>query len=97
MKLPYDKYYSPAYWTTLIQMALYNHVKQYLVESNITYKEFAEKSGVSEECMTQVMNGEFDEELTKLVKIALACNLIPEINLKPMTTAKEVEQTYLKN
>lgn len=73
-----SKYHSPAYWTTLIQMVLYNCVKQYLVESNITYKEFAEKSGVSEECVIQVMNGEFDEELTKLVKIALACNLIPE-------------------
>lgn len=95
MKLPYDKYHSPAYWTTLIQMSLYDHIKRYLEETDMSRKEFAEKLGVSKGYVSQIMNGDFDHKLSKLVELALACDLVPEIEMKPMAMARNVENTYL--
>ena len=95
MKLPYSKYHSPDYWTTLIQMSLYDHINQYLKKMGMSCKEFADKLKVSQTCVTQIMNGDFDDKLSKLVEIALACNLIPEIKFKPMSDAQKVEKTYL--
>lgn len=76
-------------------MSLYDHINQYLEETGMSCKEFADKSKVSQTCVTKIMNGDFDGKLSKLVKIALACDLIPEIKFKPMSDAQNVEKTYL--
>ena len=96
MKLPYDKYHSPTYWTTLIQMSLYECVNQYLKRSGMSRGEFAKKLGVPQTYVTQIMSGDFDDKLSKLVEFALACDLVPEIKFKSMPDAQNVENTYRK-
>lgn len=92
-----DKYESSAYWTQLIQLMIFDEIKRYLEERHLTRKEFAERLGVSKGYVSQILNGEFDHKLSKLVELALACDMVPRIELMPKDYAKQVvENTYLR-
>jgi transcriptional regulator with XRE-family HTH domain len=90
-----NKYNSPAYWTQLIQISLYNHIKKYLQDNNLSQSEFAAQLGVSKGYVSQILNGDFDHKLSKLVELAIACNLVPKFEFLPMDEAIDVvEQSY---
>ncbi len=72
------------YWTTKIQMELYQAVEHYLAENNMTRAEFAKKLGVTKGYVTQLLNGDFDHRLSKLVEIALFIGKIPVLQLENM-------------
>lgn len=92
-----DKYKSASYWTQLIQLMIYNNIRMFLDENNLSQKEFAERLGLSKGYVSQILNGDFDHRLTKLVELALACNLVPSLELVPARYAeKVVSDTYLK-
>ncbi len=47
--------------------------------------------------MSQILNGDFDHKLSKLVELALACDMVPRIELMPKAYAEQVvENTYLQ-
>jgi transcriptional regulator with XRE-family HTH domain len=85
-----NKYKSPAYWTQLIQLMLYDNIKSYLSEQNMSKKEFATKLGVSKGYISQILNGDFDHKLSKLTELALACDLIPKIEFVPIEYAEQI-------
>lgn len=92
-----NKYESSAYWTQLIQLMIFDDIKRYLEENHLTRKEFAERLGVSKGYVSQILNGEFDHKLSKLVELALACEMVPRIELMPKAYASQVvENTYLR-
>lgn len=97
MKLLRNKYNSPAYWTQLIQLALYDQIRNYLQQNHLSKKEFAHQLGVSPGYVTQILNGDFDHKLSKLTELALHCGLVPKIEFVPMRYAASVAaETYLK-
>lgn len=65
------------YWTTKIQIDLYNAVEIYLKEQQMTRSEFAKKLGVTKSYVTQILKGDFDHRLSKLVEIALLIGKVP--------------------
>lgn len=89
MKLK-NKYTSPAYWTQLIQIMLYNNIKSYLTEHNMSQQEFANRLGVSKGYVSQILNGDFDHKLSKLTELALACDLVPRIEFIPIEYAEQI-------
>lgn len=92
-----DKYKSAAYWIQLIQLELFDCVKQYLDDNNMSRKEFADKLGVSKGYVSQILNGDFDHKLSKLTELALACDLVPKIEFVPARFAEHVaKNTYLQ-
>lgn len=92
-----NKYDSPAYWTQLIQLMLYENINDYLVANGMTKKEFAEKLGVSKGYVSQILNGDFDHKLSKLTELALACDLVPRFDLVPSEYAEAVvRDTYMQ-
>lgn len=96
MKLD-NKYKSASYWTQLIQLELFENVRNYLDENNIIRKEFANKLGVSRGYVSQILNGDFNHKLSKLTELALACELVPKIEFVPSKFAAQVaRQTYLQ-
>jgi transcriptional regulator with XRE-family HTH domain len=67
------------YWTTKIQIELYQKVEQYLKDNKMTRTELAQRLGVSKGYISQIMNGDYNHRISKLVELALAIGYIPHI------------------
>lgn len=88
------KYYSPSYWTQLIQILLFNHVEEYLKKTGMSKKDFASRLGVSKGYVSQILNGDFDHRLSKLVELALASGYVPKLDLVPIEMASRISDHY---
>lgn len=92
-----DKYSSPAYWTQLIQLALYENIHNFMESRGFNRAQLAQHLGVSKGYVSQVLNGDFDHRLSKLVELTLACGLVPRFDFVPRKYAAEVvRSTYLQ-
>lgn len=72
------------YWTTNIQLQLFREIDKYLEENNMSRKDFAKKLGVSKAYVSQILNGEYDHKLSKLVRLALAMDLAPKLQFSDL-------------
>lgn len=72
----------PEFWIENIRTELFNMVQEYLEENNMSRKELAEKLGVSKGYISQVLNGESDHRLSKIVSLATSLGKAPYIYLK---------------
>lgn len=68
---------SKEYWLVKMQAALYEQVELYLQQNNMSKTEFASKLGVSKGYVSQLLNGDFDHKLSKLVELSLAIGKAP--------------------
>ncbi|MCA6362726.1 MAG: helix-turn-helix transcriptional regulator [Bacteroidetes bacterium] len=80
---------SEAYWTEQIQNTLFHHVHHYLKSKNKTQNDLAEQLGVSKSYISQILNGNFDHKLSKLVELSLAVGLVPQLQFK---TIEQIHQ-----
>ncbi len=71
---------NPAYWTAGIQMELYRQIEQFMSMHQMNKTQMADYLGCSKGYVTQLLNGDFDHKLSKIVELALAVNKIPEIS-----------------
>lgn len=69
------------YWTTEIQLLLFREIEKYLADNNMDRKDFAKKLGVSKGYVSQILNGEYDHKISKLVRLSLAMDMAPELVL----------------
>lgn len=70
---------TPEYWTTRIQLDLYAHLQAYMEENGMNRAQLAQKLGVTKGYVTQILNGDFDHRLSKLVELSLAVGFIPKM------------------
>jgi transcriptional regulator with XRE-family HTH domain len=71
---------SKEYWLVQIQNNLFNLIEQYLKDQNIKRTKLADKLGVTRGYVTQILNGDYDHKISKLVDLALAINKAPVIS-----------------
>ena len=71
---------TPEYWTTRIQLDLYNHLQKYMTENGLNRTQLAQKLGVTKGYVTKILNGDFDHRLSKLVELSVAIGFIPKID-----------------
>ena len=71
------------YWTTRIQLDLYSHLQEYMKVNGLNRTQLAQKLGVTKGYVTQVLSGDFDHRLSKLVELSLAVGLIPKMEFVP--------------
>lgn len=74
---------SSEYWTTKMQLELYARIEAYMSENKINRTELAKRLGVSKGYVTQILNGDYDHRLSKLVEIALKIDYVPRIIYEP--------------
>jgi transcriptional regulator with XRE-family HTH domain len=67
----------PNYLLTTYQLEIYKHLVQYKKEHKLTQTEIAEKLNVSSSYISQIMNGEFNFTLKKLIELGLFIGKIP--------------------
>lgn len=80
---------SPEFWVENIRTELFNVVQNYLEDNNMSRKQLAEKLGVSKGYISQILNGDSDHRLSKIVSLATALGKAPYIFLKDMNKVLE--------
>lgn len=80
---------SKEYWMVELQSNLYGVIKNFIEKTNITRTEFAQQVGVGKSYISQVLNGDFDHKISKMVELALACNKAPILNFINLDTYVE--------
>jgi transcriptional regulator with XRE-family HTH domain len=81
---------SQEYWLTKIQNGIFNLIEQYRKEKNLNKTQLAAELGVTKGYISQVLNGDFDHKISKLVDLSLAFNKVPVISYIDM-------EEYLRN
>jgi transcriptional regulator with XRE-family HTH domain len=71
---------SPNYWLAYIQTGLYAMIEGYLSKNKLKKKDIADKLGVTKGYISQVLNGDFDHKISKLISLSLACGMVPVIS-----------------
>lgn len=70
------------YWIAKIQLDLFEELTNYMKKNNLTRTKLAKKLGVSKGYVTQVLNGDFDHRISKLVDLALSIEKIPIVKFE---------------
>ena len=73
------------FWLADIQLKLFEAVNKYLSENNMSRTDFAKQLGVSKGYISQILNGDFNHRIEKMIEISLAIGKIPEINFHDLS------------
>jgi transcriptional regulator with XRE-family HTH domain len=71
---------SREFWLTQIQNSIFNLIEQYRNDKSLNKTQLAAELGVTKGYITQVLNGDFDHKVSKLVDLALAFHKVPVIS-----------------
>ncbi len=80
---------SSAYWFEKTQNEFYRQFYNYMQEQNISQNEMAEMLNVTKGYISQILNGNFNPTLKKLIELSIAIQRVPDINYK---TFEEIMQ-----
>lgn len=80
---------SKEYWLTKIQIDLFNKVEKYIKENNMSRTQLAQKLGVSKGYVSQILNGDADHRLSKLVELSLAVGVVPYLSFESLDSIIE--------
>jgi len=72
----------PEFVLTQLQNELYRELTIYMEKNTLSKKQLAEKLGVSPSYISQVLNGNFNFTVLKLVELSLAIDKVPVIRLE---------------
>ena len=73
------------YWITSLQIAIYNCAMRFMEEHEMNRTQLAQYLGVTKGYVSQLLNGDFDHRISKLVELALAFGVVPEFNFTPIS------------
>ena len=75
---------SPEYWFEEAQNELFRQVTTYIEKEKINQTQLAQRLNVSKGYISQILNGNFNYTLKKLIEISLTIGVIPKIQYKPI-------------
>ena len=70
---------SPEYWFEEAQNELYRQVVSFMEKEGLNQTQLAERLGVSKGYISQILKGEFNYTLKKLIEISMAIGKVPKI------------------
>ena len=80
---------SPEYWIVDIQTKLYQALENYRQQNGFNRTQLAAALGYSKGYISQILNGNFDHRISKLVELSLKIGLVPEVNFKKAVKQQE--------
>lgn len=75
------------YWTAKAQLDLYSCAEEFMKSRNMNRTQLAEYLGVTKGYVSQLLSGDYDHKLSKLVELALAFGVVPKIEFQPIEEA----------
>jgi transcriptional regulator with XRE-family HTH domain len=84
------------YWFETLQNDIYRIVAEYLEKEKINQSQLAEKLGVSRGYISQIMNGNFNFTLKKLIELSLAVGRLPVLEFKHLKSQVAGKQAHNK-
>lgn len=90
----------PEYWVEKIQNEIFRQLEDYMEREGLNRKQLADQLSVSKGYISQILNGNCNFTLKKIVELALAIDRFPVIQLvneNPILQkeGKDVNRTYL--
>ena len=82
------------YWVAKIQTDLYREILSFMERTHRNKTQMAEYLGCSKGYITQLLNGEFDHKLSKLVELSLAIGKVPDIEFKDTSEYIKTRESY---
>jgi len=73
---------SPEYWFDEAQNEFYRQVTEYMNEEGLNQTQLAERLHVTKGYISQILKGEFNYTLKKLIELSLAIGKVPQIDYK---------------
>lgn len=79
MKTRIELLKSKGYWTSELQLELYRKIEEFMKQNHMNRTQLAEHLGCSKGYVSQLLNGDFDNKMSKFVELCLAIGKIPEV------------------
>ena len=70
---------TPEYWIETLQNEIFRQVYQYMDKENLNQSQLAKKLGVSKGYISQILNGNSNFTLKKLIELSISIGIIPDI------------------
>jgi len=80
-----------------IQSELFDQIRNYLDKEGINQTELAKRLGVTKGYVTQILNGDFDHRISKMVELSLAIGKVPRIDWKDLENVLQEDVTNTKS
>jgi plasmid maintenance system antidote protein VapI len=84
MKSREELYQTKEYWLESIQNEIFIQLEDFMQENNLNKAGLAKELGVSRAYITQILNGEFNFSLKKLIELSLAIGKVPNLHFQDM-------------
>lgn len=76
---------SPEYWITSIQIEVYRCADAFMKAHNMNRTQLADYLGVTKGYISQILAGNYNYSLSKLVDTAMRLGYVPEIDFTPLS------------
>jgi transcriptional regulator with XRE-family HTH domain len=76
-----ELYRTTEYWLERIQNDIFRAVHEYMEEKGLNQTALAKELGVSKGYISQILNGNFNFSLTKLIELSLKLDVTPKVDL----------------
>ncbi|MDR6803099.1 transcriptional regulator with XRE-family HTH domain [Dyadobacter sp. BE34] len=84
------------YWLAKVQIQVFNLLNTYMEENNLTQKQVAEKLNVSPSYVSQILNGNFNFTISKLIELALFVGKAPIIQFETIEQILKAEASQMQ-
>lgn len=81
----------PEYWVAQIQTEIYRCADRYMEEHHMNRAEFAQYLGVSKGYVTQLLSGDYNYSLEKLVELSLKIGYVPQVNFEEIDKTVQMD------
>jgi len=76
---------TPEYWIEKLQNEIFRQVYVYMEKEGLNQSQLAIRLGVSKGYVSQILNGNFNFTIKKLIELSLSIDVFPEIRFKPFS------------
>jgi transcriptional regulator with XRE-family HTH domain len=76
---------TPEYWIEKLQNEIFRQVHAYMEKEELNQSQLAIRLGVSKGYVSQILNGNFNFTIKKLIELSLSIDILPEIRFKPLS------------
>lgn len=88
---------TPEYWMEKIQNEIFRAVYDYMEQNDFNQSRLAQDFGVSKGYISQILNGNFNFSLKKLIGLSLALGLAPALNFEKLADFHLKDETRKLN